>query len=141
MNHTVGDKNVGVDDTSGINEDGAVVGDGDLDVLAVESGQAGVAEGGAVADGALDDVVLQNLRELVVCDVGGAAGNPLESIVVGAEDGDVRQVFERGYKVCLGSGSGKCSEIAGDESLRDAEWDEQQLVNDVDDTVVKFDVL
>lgn len=61
VQHAVFDENVGVDDACGIDEDRAVGADGDFELFAVQSGKLGVvAERGAVAYCALDDVVLQD---------------------------------------------------------------------------------
>jgi hypothetical protein len=54
----------------------------------------------------LDDVVGEDLGELLVGDVAGGAGDSLERVVVGAEDGDVGEVFEGGDEVDLRRGAG-----------------------------------
>jgi hypothetical protein len=91
----------------------------------------------------LHDVVLQDLGELLVGDVVGArgAGEFLERVVVGAEDGHVGEGFEGLDEVCGCCGAGEGGEVAGDQGGGDAEGDEEEFVDDVDDAVVEFDVL
>jgi len=135
------DEHIGVDDTGGVDEDGTVGSDGDLHIFTVHGSQTGVAEGSAVADRALDNVVLQDVGQLIVRNVSGTAGDSLEGVVVGAKDCDVGQIFKRWHKVDFGGCSGKSGEIAGDERFTNTQWDEQQLVNDVNDAVIEWDVL
>ena len=91
----------------------------------------------------MDDVVLQDFGQLLVGDVVGAggAGEFLEGVVVGAEDGDVGEVFEGGDEVDLGCGAGEGGEVACDEGFGDAEGDEEEFVDDVDYAVVEGEVL
>ena len=56
---TVGDQDIGGDDTSAVDEDLAV-NDGDGNVATAESGDGAVGQRAAVCDGAVDDVVLQD---------------------------------------------------------------------------------
>ena len=65
----------------------------------------------------------------------------MKGVVVGAEDCDVREVFEGSDKVCLGGGASEGGEISCDEGGGDAEGDDQEFVDDVDYTVVEFEVL
>lgn len=113
MQHAVFDQDVGVDDACGVGEDRAVGADGDLELGAVESGQFGVvAQRGAVAYCALDDVVREDGGEVFVGDVAG--GDALEGVVVGTEDCDVREVFEGRDEVDLGGGAGEGGEVSCD---------------------------
>ena len=138
----VRDQDVGVDDAGVVDEHGALLVDGDGQLFARESREAGVvAEGGAVAYGALHNVILQDLGQLLVGDVGSGCGELLEGVVVWAEDRHVRELFEGCNEVCCGCGAGECGEVAGDQSGGDAERDQEEFVDDVDDAVVEFDVL
>ena len=86
-------------------------------------------------------MVLQDFGELVVGNGDVTGGEALESVVVGAEDCDVREVFEGSDKVCLGGGASEGGEISCDEGGGDAEGDEEEFVDDVDYTVVEFEIL
>ena len=142
VQHAVRDQDVGVDDAGVVDEHGALLVDGDGQLFARESREAGVvAEGGAVAYGALHNVILQDLGQLLVGDVGSGCGELLEGVVVWAEDRHVRELFEGCNEVCCGCGAGECGEVAGDQSGGDAERDQEEFVDDVDDAVVEFDVL
>lgn len=113
MQHAVLNQDVGVDDARGVDKDCAVRADGDFEFFAVEGGEFGVvAERGAVAYCALDDVVLQDRGELFVGDVATGGSEALEGIVVGAEDSYVGSGFEGGDEVGLGGGAGEGGEVA-----------------------------
>jgi hypothetical protein len=136
------DQDVSVDDASGVDENRAVGADGDVELFAVESGEFGVVfQGGAVADGACDDVVLEDGGEFFVGGGEVCGGEALEGVVVGAEDCDVGGVFEGRDEFCLGCGAGEGGEVAGDEGFGDAEGDEEEFVDDVDYAVVEGEVL
>ena len=138
----VRDQDVGVDDAGVVDEYRAFLVDGDRQLFVRESRELGVvAEGGAVADSALHDVVLQNLGQLLVGDVGAGSGELLEGIVVRAEDCHVRKLFEGRDEVCRGGCACKSSEVAGNQGSGDAERDQEEFVDDVDDAVVELDVL
>lgn len=64
MNDAVRDENIRLDNTRAVDEDArALLGDPEL--ATAESGNVGIVhEGGAVADGALDDVILKDAGEL-----------------------------------------------------------------------------
>ena len=86
-------------------------------------------------------MVFQNGGEFVVGGGEICGGEALEGVVVGAEDCDVGEVFEWGNEVDLGGGAGEGGEVSCDQGCRDAEGDEEEFVDDVDDAVVKFEVL
>lgn len=143
MQDAVLDEDVGVDDAGGVDEHGAVGGDGDFELFAVGEGRefGVVAQRGAVADCALDDVVLKDLGELGGADVARATGDSLEGVVVGAENCYIRKVFERSDEAGLRCCAGEGGEVAGDQRGGDAEGDGQESVDDVDYAVVEFEVL
>jgi hypothetical protein len=72
----------------------------------------------------LDDVVGEDLGELLVGDVAGGAGDSLESVVVGTEDGYVGEVFEGGDEADLGRSSSEGCPSTRSKSLGVAQWDE-----------------
>lgn len=83
---------------------------------------------------------MQYLCQLLVCDVGSVL-DLLEGIIIWDKDSDVGQVLQWRNDVDLCSCASKCCEAAGDESLRDTQWNKEELVDDVDNTIVEFDIL
>jgi hypothetical protein len=119
------DQDVGVDHARGVDKDAAFGVDDDVEFFAVESWELGVvAEGRRVPDCSLDDVVGEDLGELLVGDVAGGAGDSLESVVVGTEDGYVGEVFEGGDEADLGRSSSEGCPSTRSKSLGVAQWDE-----------------
>lgn len=110
MSHAVGDENVGNDDLGRVDEDTFVV-DGNLYRASLESGnRLAVAQSAAVADGAIDDVVLQNGSELLGGKSGDQVRNAGEGTVLRGEDGDilesgvsVERLPQRTLEVCFSS--------------------------------------
>jgi hypothetical protein len=147
VQHAVRDQDVRVDDAGIVGENCPFLVNGDGQLFARERREfRAVAESRAVPDGgALHDVVLQDLGQLLVGDVCGcgcaARGEFLEGVVVWAEDCYVGEGFEGFDEVGGGCGAGESGEVAGDQGRGEAEGDEQEFVDDVDDAVVEFDVL
>ncbi len=83
---------------------------------------------------------MQYLCQLLVCDVGSVL-DLLEGIIIWDKDSDVGQVLQWRKEVDLCSCASKCYEAAGDESLRDTQWNKEELIDDVDNTIVEFDIL
>lgn len=141
MQHSIGNEHVGIDHPGKICEDGAVVSDDDLQIVALQGGQASVAQNCAVTDCALHDVILKDVSELPVRDSSAAICKCLEGVVVWAEDGDVRKLLQCRHYAGLSGCASESGEVATDESLGDTQWDGQKLVDDVNDAVVELDVL
>ncbi len=57
--YAICDEDVGVDDPGSVDKDGTVIVDIDVDLLTSQSGQICVAENSAVADGALDNMLIE----------------------------------------------------------------------------------
>jgi hypothetical protein len=106
MHHAILDEQIGIDDTSGVDEDGAIVGNGDFDVLTVQGRQASIAERCAVADGPWHNMILQDTNQVFACQAFARSCNLLEGVVVWDEDGYVFCFVECGDKIELGGCSG-----------------------------------
>lgn len=93
MQHSFVDQNVGINDPSGIDKDCAALLHGDLDVLAVEGGDALVFQIRAVHC-AFEDVVFENLCEFLHGELGCCGTDGLESFVGRSEEGIVDGALE-----------------------------------------------
>ena len=80
MDNTVGNENISHNNTSRVHIN-AAVDDADGEVGSVDGLESGVGEHGAVAHGALDDVVGEDGGGLLQCQVGGGRADGCECCV------------------------------------------------------------
>jgi hypothetical protein len=141
MQHSVLNKQVGIDHTSGVDEDCAVICDRDLQILAVQAGNACVREKSAVSDNAVDNVVLQDPDQISGQEIGGCGGDLLEGFIVWYEDCDFGQLVEGVNEIQFRGSTCQCGEVASDQSIGDALRDQEEIIDDVNDSVIVLDVL
>lgn len=143
MDDAVVGQDVGRDDLGRVDKQ-AVARVGESQPGAVEGGQAGVSEGAGVKwTRALDDVVLQNLRQLASRHIGvlERASHHVEGIVVGDEHGHVAQAVEAGAQVGAAQGTSSGCQVQVRKGAGVVNGESQDAVDDVDDTARVVDVL
>jgi hypothetical protein len=141
MHNTVGNKHIGSNDACAVHEDLSVV-DGDSQVLAVDGLEhSAVLEARAVAHGAGDDVVGQDVLDLLRGQVGETTADGLEGGVGGRENGDVRGGVDGADEARRVESTAEGGEACGGEGVGCDERDSEDVVNDVDDTAGEVDVL
>lgn len=142
MDNTVGNQDVGNDDLSTVDEDTAVLLDGDGDALAVEGlDLSAVLKVSGESDGAGNDVVLQNRGDVLGGGVGEGSSDLLEGLVGGGEDGQVGGLVDGGDEISGTEGTVQGSQVGGQGGLRGESGDGQDSVDDVDNTAGEVDVL
>lgn len=140
MKDAIVDENITVDNARAVHEDSAFGGDGNVEERALERRHAGVAKECAVHDCAGNDVVLQDIDKLASGKAWDGARDSLESGVVRREDGDVGTSIKSANEVSLSGCARESSEPCFEQSVRRAERDGEDRVDDMDDAVIELDV-
>jgi hypothetical protein len=142
VDNTVGNEDVGSDDTGVVHEDTAVT-DGDGELLAVGSGEgSSVLKGGRVANGALsDDMVGKDAGSVLSAQVAKSGANVLESLVVGSEDCDVGSVVDGFKQLCRIDGSTETNKVGSQQCVGSVLRDSQHAVDDVNNTTGEVNIL
>jgi hypothetical protein len=140
MDNTLFDEHIRKNDLGAIDEDIVAI-NRDGEVAIGDSRQLGaVYEVGRVGNNIRHDVVSKNARKLGhghVCE-GGADG--LEGLVVGDKGGQIGGERSTG-QAGVGNSAQSGGLVEGIEGGRDVLWNSQKVVNDVDDTTGKVDIL
>jgi len=140
VDDTTREKHIRDDDSGGVDEDVAVVGDGDVKVAAGEGHLRGVGEGAGVRDCAVQDVILQDALQLLGGEVRGA--DALEGGIGGGKYGQASRRRVQGLGRSGGVGGAEEGGEVG--SLCDGGEvgrDREKSVDDMDDAAVEDEVL
>lgn len=142
VDNTVGNENVGSDDTSVVHEDTALT-DSNGKLLSVGSRESStVLEGRRVANTALsDDVVGKDAASVLSAEVAESRADVLESLVVGCEDGDVRCVVNGVEQLGRVDGSTEGNKVCSRKGIGSVLREGQNTVDDVDHTTSEVHVL
>lgn len=141
VHDTVGDQDIRHDDLGGVDEHGAVD-HGDGQTLAVHGFERGaVLQGGRVADGSVDDVVLEDAGDLLGGHVRQGGADGLEGGVVRGENGHVLGGVERLHQLGVRERSGERSQVGGDGGGGHVHRDGQEVVDDVDHAAGEVHIL
>ena len=141
VHNAIRNQDVGSHDLGAVDEDGAVH-NGDGHVVALECLDRGaVRQVSAVGNGAIDDVVLEDARQLCHGQITDSRANGLESSIVGNEDGHVGQAVDGTDKVGVREGTGGGAQSSFYSGGGDVQWDGEHGVNHVKDTSSKVDIL
>jgi hypothetical protein len=139
VENTVGNQDIGSNNTSVVDKDTSVV-DGDGQVGAVHRfEQSSVLQSGAVTRRVTNDsMVGEDASDLVSCEVGKTTGNGLESSVVWGKEGNVgRDWLEVGRVEC----TAERSQSSSGESFGVVYGKGENMVDDVDHATGEVDVL
>jgi hypothetical protein len=137
---SVGDEDIRDNDLGLIDPDSSVL-DKNVELLATSSVEGAVLKRRAVADGAGDDMILKNILEIRLAQVGQDGTNIGKGAVARSKDGDVPGAAEVGDQVGLGEGASNGGEVGGDGSVGDVLGDVENAVDDMNDTAGEVEVL
>jgi hypothetical protein len=141
MDNTSSDEDIGSDNLCAIYEDAAIV-DGDGQIPAINSwNDSAVLKTTAVSNGAVHNVVCQDVGSVGSAEVGQTGTNSLESCVRGCEDGHVPKAVDSADEV--GSIKRACQggQTGGHGSLGSALGQSEYMVDDVNHTTGEVNVL
>ena len=141
MDNTACHKEVGHGDLGAVDKDVHLFSHGDCDVHSRHGGQIhAVHEHGAVANCAVDNVILQDHCQVIRAEVCSRSPNVLEGLVAGSKDGNVLQSVHGGNQVGPVQGPHESTETSLLCRARHVRGDGQNLVDDVDDTASKIGI-
>lgn len=142
VDNTVSDEHVAGNNTGAVHEDASSVTDGNGQLLAVQSCKnSAVLEGGAVAQGVVDNVVSQHIGELLHGEVGESGSDTLEGGVRWRKDGQVGGVVHGIDELSRVEGSTEGRETSSGKSVGSVDRYGEKTVDDVDDTTCEVNVL
>jgi hypothetical protein len=142
VDNTVGNENIGGDDTRAVDEDTTAV-DSDGQILAVQSLEhSSIGQTGAVTGSRSHNrMVGENIGDLLRSKVGKTAANGLECGVVWRKDGDVGRGINGVQEVGGVEGTTERAQTSSGESVRSAQRQSKNSVDDVDDTTSEVHIL
>lgn len=137
---TVGDEDIRNDNLGLIDKDITIM-NNNVNILSLRSSKSTVLQRAAVSNSTVDNMVLENALKIITAKITDDRTNIGKCSVVRCKDGNVLLLDDILSNVSLGKGTDDGGEVGGDGSVGEVLGDGKDLVDDVNGTTGKVEVL